>query len=99
MKVEIIRPLRIANMLENVAQLRHVIQQIACLGKPRSSYYQGEESMPDEVVHKVAKTLSHGDCTWLYYGMAYGPKEIRQYKLEIIHREFMKIPGARRIDP
>jgi len=31
--------------------------------------------------------------------MAYGPPEIRKYKLDIIHKEFMKIPGARRIDP
>ncbi|KAJ9404504.1 CAZyme family AA4 [Paecilomyces variotii] len=97
--VEIIRPLRIANILENVAQLRHVLEQVACSGKPRSTYWKGEGAIPDHVIHEVAKTLSHGDCTWLYYGMAYGPKEIRQYKLDIIHKEFMKIPGARRIDP
>ncbi|KAL1982634.1 hypothetical protein VTN96DRAFT_1069 [Rasamsonia emersonii] len=98
--VEIIRPLRISNILENVAQLPHVVQAIALTGKPRSAFFQGEGQMTDEMARQIAqKELNYGDFTWLYYGMAYGPKEIRQYKLDIIHREFMKIPGARRIDP
>ncbi|RAO74057.1 uncharacterized protein BHQ10_010069 [Talaromyces amestolkiae] len=98
--VDIIRPLRIGNILENVAQLRHVVQAIAYSGKPRSSYFQGEGQMTDELAREIArKELNYGDFTWLYYGMSYGPKEIRQYKLDIIHKEFSKIPGARRIDP
>ncbi|KAI7968362.1 hypothetical protein EIK77_010532 [Talaromyces pinophilus] len=99
-QVDIIRPLRIGNILENVAQLRHVVQAIAYSGKPRSSYFQGEGQMTDELAREIArKELNYGDFTWLYYGMSYGPKEIRQYKLDIIHKEFSKIPGARRIDP
>ena len=31
--------------------------------------------------------------------MSYGPPHIRQYKLDIVHKEFSKIPGARRVDP
>lgn len=31
--------------------------------------------------------------------MAYGPPHIRQHKLALIDAEFMKVPGARRIDP
>lgn len=86
-------------ILENVAQLRHISMQVGLEGKPRSSYYKGKGRMPDSFIHEAAQSLSHGDCSWLYYGMSYGPKEIRQYKLDIIHKEFMKIPGARRIDP
>ncbi|KAJ5231721.1 vanillyl-alcohol oxidase, partial [Penicillium citrinum] len=97
--IDIIRPLRIAMILENVAQLRHISMQVGLEGKPRSSYYKGKGRMPDSFIHEAAQSLSHGDCSWLYYGMSYGPKEIRQYKLDIIHKEFMKIPGARRIDP
>ncbi|KAF3399468.1 Vanillyl-alcohol oxidase [Talaromyces pinophilus] len=98
--VDIIRPLRIGNILENVAQLRHVVQAIAYSGKPRSSYFQGDGQMTDKLAREIArKELNYGDFTWLYYGMSYGPKEIRQYKLDIIHKEFSKIPGARRIDP
>lgn len=97
--IEIIRPLRIGNILENVAQLRHVTQSIAARGKPRTDYYKGEGTIPVDVVHKVAATLPMGDHTWVYYGMSYGPKHIRQYKLDIIDAEFKKVPGARRIDP
>ncbi|KAJ6005436.1 vanillyl-alcohol oxidase [Penicillium sp. IBT 35674x] len=96
--IEIIRPLRIAMILENVAQLRHVSLQVGLEGKPRSHYYNGKGRVPDNIIHDVAKNLSHGDCAWLYYGMSYGPPEIRKYKLDIIEKEFMKIPGARRID-
>ncbi|CAI7654937.1 unnamed protein product [Penicillium manginii] len=97
--IDIIRPLRIAMILENVAQLRHISMQVGLEGKPRSFYYKGKGRVPDSFIHEAAQKLAHGDCSWLYYGMAYGPKEIRQYKLDIIHKEFMKIPGARRIDP
>ncbi|KAI0907038.1 hypothetical protein F4823DRAFT_604387 [Ustulina deusta] len=98
--IEIIRPLRISNILENVAQLRHVIQSIAVLGKPRSTYYTGDGAIPIDIIHDAAsKTSALGDHTWVYYGMSYGPPHIRKYKLDIIDTEFNKVPGARRIDP
>lgn len=86
-------------ILENVAQLRHISMQVALEGKPRSAYYTGNGRVPDKLIHEAANNLPHGDCAWLYYGMAYGPQDIRKYKLDIIHKEFMKIPGARRVDP
>ncbi|KAF2185912.1 vanillyl alcohol oxidase [Zopfia rhizophila CBS 207.26] len=97
--IEIIRPLRISNILENVAQLRHALQTVAIKGKPRSTYWTGEGVMPQEVYHKELKKMPVGDCEWVYYGMSYGPPHIRKYKLDIIHQEFTKIPGAKRIDP
>lgn len=97
--MEIIRPLRISNILENVAQLKHCIQEVASLGKPRSSVYDGEGTIPQDVVNRELKKLATGLCTWIYYGTAYGPEEIRKYKLGIIDREFKRVPGARRIDP
>ncbi|KAI1453735.1 vanillyl alcohol oxidase [Annulohypoxylon moriforme] len=97
--IEIIRPLRISNILENVAQLRHVTQSIAVRGKPRTDFYKGSGTIPNDVVHAVAATLPLGDHTWVYYGMSYGPPHIRQYKLSIVDAEFKKVPGARRIDP
>ncbi|KAI1268377.1 vanillyl alcohol oxidase [Xylariaceae sp. FL1019] len=96
--IEIIRPLRISNILENVAQLRHVVQSIAVIGEPRSTYYTGEGAIPLQVVHEAAANTPVGDHTWVYYGMSYGPSHIRQYKLSIIDAEFKKIAGARRID-
>jgi hypothetical protein len=98
-KIDIIRPLRIRNILENVAQVRHVIQTIAVLGKPRTDFYKGDGLIPDDVVHATAATMPIGDCTWIYYGMSYGPPEVRQLKLAMIDAEFRRIPGAKRIDP
>ncbi|KAE8330281.1 hypothetical protein BDV39DRAFT_202086 [Aspergillus sergii] len=96
--VETIRPLRIANILENVAQLKHVIQEVAALGKQRSAWVQSGESL-DDTIRRVAKGLPCGDCTWIYYGTCYGPPELRNPKLKLIHEAFTKISGARKIDP
>ncbi|KAI1324843.1 vanillyl alcohol oxidase [Xylariaceae sp. FL0255] len=97
--IDIIRPLRISNILENAAQVRHVVQSIAVIGKPRSAYYTGAGAIPINVIHDAAANTPVGDHTWVYYGMAYGPREIRAYKLSIIDAAFTKIPGARRVDP
>lgn len=98
--MEIIRPLRIGNILENVAQLRSAIQTIAVKGKPRTSYYSGSGPLPKSVISEFLQNSPTGDCAWIYYGMTYGPTaQIRKYKLDIIDAEFKKVPGARRIDP
>ncbi|TKA81040.1 hypothetical protein B0A55_02495 [Friedmanniomyces simplex] len=97
--IEIIRPLRIANILENVAQVRSAEQTIAVQGRPKTDFYSGPGMLPDEVVAREVAKLPCGPCAWVYYGMAYGPPHIRQYKLDIIHREFTQIPNARRVDP
>ena len=99
LQVEIIRPLRIANILENVAQLKHCVHEVATLGKQRSTYYKGKGPVPMEVIRKELKNLPCGNCTWIYYDTTYGPKQIRQYKLAIIDKEFMKVSGARHVDP
>ncbi|KUI57795.1 Vanillyl-alcohol oxidase [Cytospora mali] len=97
--IEIVRPLRISMILENVAQLRHITHTIASRAEPRSKYYSGDGLIPSEVIHKAAAELPIGDCTWIYYGMSYGPEYIRKYKLEIIDKEFKKVKGCRKIDP
>ena len=71
-KIEVIRPLRVRNILENVAQLKHVAQEVALLGKPRSTYYQGKGQIPIELLRKVASGLPCGDCSWVFYGTTYG---------------------------
>lgn len=70
--INVIRPLRQRNILENVAQLKHVVQEVALLGKQRSTFWKGPGPMPIEEVRKVAATLPCGDCTWIYYGTIYG---------------------------
>ncbi|KAK3114692.1 hypothetical protein LTR53_006743 [Teratosphaeriaceae sp. CCFEE 6253] len=97
--IDIIRPLRISNILENVAQVRSAEQTLAVQGRPKSDFYAGPGMLPDDVIAREVAKLPCGACAWVYYGMAYGPAHIRQYKLDIIHKEFTSIPGARRIDP
>lgn len=97
--IDIIRPLRISNILENVAQLRSAVQTIAVQGRPRTEFYNGSGPVPQSVIDRELSKLPCGECAWLYYGMAYGPAHIRQYKLDIIDQEFKKVPGARKIDP
>ena len=97
--IEIIRPLRIAMILENVAQLRSAKQTLAVTGQPRTDFYKGSGPMPKSVWEAEAAKLEIGKCAWIYYGMSYGPAHIRKYKLDIIDAEFKKVPGCRRIDP
>lgn len=86
-------------ILENVAQLRHVTQTIAGRGHPRTKFYSGEGLIPPEIIHKAASESPLGDCTWIYYGMSYGPEAIRKYKLDIVDKAFKKVPGCRKVDP
>lgn len=86
-------------ILENTAQLRHITLTMASRGNPRSAYQTENKPIPPEVIHKAAAETPFGDCTWIYYGMSYGPAHIRKYKLDIIAAEFAKVPGSRRVDP
>ncbi|KAK4112666.1 vanillyl alcohol oxidase [Canariomyces notabilis] len=97
--IDIIRPLRISNILENVAQLRHVTQALAARGRPRTEFYSGSGPMPSEAVHAAAAKTPVGDHAWAYYGMSYGPPQVRAHKLALVDAAFRRIPGARRIDP
>ncbi len=99
MEVDIVRPLRIAGILENVAQIRHATIEIAVSGKRRSEYYEGTGPIPPDVLQSHLEKSAIGRCNWVYYGTSYGPPHVRKYKMDIVHQEFMKIKGARRIDP
>ncbi|KAF2014751.1 vanillyl alcohol oxidase [Aaosphaeria arxii CBS 175.79] len=96
--MEIIRPLRIANILENVAQLRHGLQTLSIQGFPRAKYFKGKGQMPESIYREELKKTKTGDHAWVYYGMSYGPANIRKFKLDIVDAEFHKIPGCRKID-
>jgi hypothetical protein len=97
--IEIIRPLRISNILENVAQLRHGLQTLSVKGHPRTKYYTGSGPMPESIVREHLRETATGECAWVYYGMSYGPPHIRSHKLALIDSEFHRIPGCKKIDP
>lgn len=86
-------------ILENVAQLRHITQTIASQRLPRSHYHTEATPIPQSIIHAAAAKTALGDCTWIYYGMSYGPGPIRKHKLALVDAEFHKVPGCQRIDP
>jgi len=68
-------------------------------GKPRTTFFSDPGPLSDDAIHAAAARTATGDCTWVYYGMSYGPPHIRAHKLALVDAEFRRIPGARKMDP
>ena len=86
--IEIIRPLRIAMILQNVPTLRHVILDAAVAG-PKSAYYDGSDPIPDSELDRIAEKLNLG--RWSFYGALYGPEPIRNVLWETIKAAFSQV--------
>ncbi|CAK7221900.1 hypothetical protein SBRCBS47491_004687 [Sporothrix bragantina] len=91
--VDIIRPLRLAMVLQNVPTIRHITMDAAVMG-PKTSY----TDKPDEVVgdaelDAIAAKLNLG--RWNFYGAIYGPEPVRQALWGAIQGAFSAIPGAK----
>src|SRR5277367_5685737 len=68
--VDIIRPLRIQQVIANFPHLRHVLQEAAVYGN-KASYYDGPGAVPDDKIDEISSKLWMGKCRWLYYGCVY----------------------------
>lgn len=97
--VDTIRPLALKRVLGNIPQLRHVIQELAVTGRPRSEWYPGSDRLPREVIREGAKTLPIGDVSWIFYGTQYGDATSIENQLSLIKSEFSKIEGSKFILP
>ncbi|KIW14952.1 hypothetical protein PV08_07739 [Exophiala spinifera] len=97
--VEIIRPLAQKRILGNIPQLRHVIQELAVTGKPRSHWYTGPGQMPREVIREKASKLPCGDVSWVFYGTQYGDEASIASQLKLIKSEFGRIKGSKFLLP
>ncbi|KIW69393.1 hypothetical protein PV04_05272 [Phialophora macrospora] len=97
--VEIIRPLAQKRILGNIPQLRHVIQELAVTGKPRSFWYSGEGQMPRDVIREKASQLPCGDVSWVFYGTQYGDAASIDAQLKMIKAEFGKVKGSKLLLP
>lgn len=93
--VEIIRPLALKRILGNIPQLRHVIQELAVMGKPKSAFWNGKGRMPRNVIAQEASKLPCGDCSWVFYGCQYGDKASMESQFKLIREEFGKIKGSK----
>ncbi|BGP22375.1 alcohol oxidase [Rhodotorula toruloides] len=95
--VELMRPLRISGVFGHVAQLRHSLVDIACLGT-MNDFFPGRDTanyLSDDEFVDFVKTRFKSQGVWNFYGALYGPKAIRDCHWEIIKTEFSKVKGAK----
>ncbi|TKA81772.1 Vanillyl-alcohol oxidase [Cryomyces minteri] len=90
--MDIIRPLRMQMVLQNVPTLRHILLDAAVQG-PKSSYTTKSEPLNDADLDEIARKLDLG--RWNFYGAVYGPEPIRNVLLSVIKSSFLAIPGSR----
>jgi FAD binding domain len=90
--VEIIRPLRVGMVLQNVPTIRHILLDAAVFGD-RKSYTSSDQPLNDEELDAIAKKLGLG--RWNFYGALYGPPPVRDVLWSVIKGAFSSIKGAK----
>lgn len=90
--VEIIRPLRLQMILQNVPTLRHALMDAAVLGT-KADYTSTKGPLNDTEIDAIAKRLNLG--RWNFYGALYGPEPTRKALWGIIKDAFSAIKGAK----
>ncbi|KAL2357370.1 vanillyl-alcohol oxidase [Cryomyces antarcticus] len=76
--MDIVRPLRMQMVLQNVPTLRHILLDAAVHGS-KASYTTKSEPLNDADLDEIAKKLDLG--RWNFYGAVYGPEPIRNVLL------------------
>ena len=97
--VEIIRPLALKRVLGNIPQLRHVVQELAVTGKPKTHWYDGKGQIPRDIIRHKATGLPCGDVSWVFYGTQYGDRTSINSQLSLIRSSFEKISGSKFLLP
>ncbi len=90
--IEIIRPLRVGMVLQNVPTLRHILLDAAVMGD-RKSYTSSDKPLTDEEMDAIAEKLGLG--RWNFYGALYGPPPVRDVLWSVIKGAFSSIKGAK----
>ncbi|MFO7275555.1 MAG: FAD-binding oxidoreductase [Pseudomonadota bacterium] len=90
--VEIVRPLRLNNVIQNAATIRSLVLD-AALFSTKSQYYDGDGPIPDSVAKKIM--ADHEIGMWNFCGALYGPPPITDALWTVIRDSFSKIPGAK----
>ena len=90
--MEIIRPLRIQMVLQNVPTLRHILLD-AAVHHPKAYYSSENRALNDGELDTIAKQLDLG--RWNFYGALYGPEPIRNVLWSVIKQAFSSIPGVK----
>ncbi|KAH6708778.1 glycolate oxidase [Leptodontidium sp. MPI-SDFR-AT-0119] len=90
--IEIIKPLAQKRLI-SMTQLRHAVQELAVLGKPRSHWYKGKGHIPRDVIREKVSKLPVGDVSWIFYGTQFGDQASIDTQLKMIKSEFGRIEG------
>ncbi|KUJ22771.1 putative D-lactate dehydrogenase [Mollisia scopiformis] len=90
--MDIIRPLRMQMVLQNVPTLRHILLDAAVHGT-KASYTSSTAPLTDTELDAIAQKLNLG--RWNFYGAVYGPEPIRSVLLSTIKSAFLKIPSSK----
>ena len=90
--LEIIRPLRVGMVLQNVPTMRHILLDAAVMGT-RTDYTDSKKPLEDAELDAIAEKLGLG--RWNFYGALYGPEPIRNAMWGVIKGAFSSIPGAK----
>jgi hypothetical protein len=90
--IEIIRPLRVGMVLQNVPTLRHILLDAAVMGD-KATYSASKAPLADAELDAIAHKLNLG--RWNFYGALYGPEPVRQAMWQVVKASFGQIPGAK----
>jgi 4-cresol dehydrogenase (hydroxylating) len=90
--VEILRPLLLQGMIQNIPIGGNALAGAAWVGSRRSELYAGEGPIPREAIGEIAEKLGVGWWT-LRFGL-YGPEEMVDLRLRLVEEAFAAIPGA-----
>jgi len=90
--VERVRPLRMNQVIQNVATIRSLLLE-AAVTAPRSRYLTGNELLSPEVERQIMADQDIG--MWNLYGAQYGPQVVMDAYWAEIREAFGSIPGAK----
>jgi len=90
--VEIVRPLRINNVIQNAATIRSLVLD-AAITETRSKYHAGNGPIPDSVAKQIMADQQIG--MWNFCGALYGPPAITDALWSVIRDAFAGIPGVK----
>ena len=90
--VEIIRPLKVNQIIQNAATIRSLLL-VAGINATKSQYFAGAGPIPPSAEKRIMADQDIG--MWNFYGALYGPPPIMDCLEGIIRDAFAAVPGAK----
>ena len=90
--VEIIRPLKVNQIIQNAATIRSLLL-VAGINASKSQYHSGPGPIPPSAEKKIMADQDIG--MWNFYGALYGPQPVMDCLEGIIRDSFAAVPGAK----